>query len=286
MRPLSTRQRWLISTSRLILAAVSGRAVRLQHLPQMLVSEPTRESIMSVIYRVASNLPPRAKRVILGVHRRWWTAVRRVVTTTSPGRRWLFGRYVTTNYWGDDDSRSGRGSNLEATAVIRRELPRILERHDISSVLDVPCDDGFWAAHLEHRLERYVGADIVPALIDKLQASAAPGREYLCLDAVRDVLPRVDAILSRDFLGHLSQNHVAAVLANFRRSGASFLIATTHAGYTNSDIETGNWRPLNLAAAPYNLGPPLDLVNEGSTETGDASVDKALGVWRLDGASA
>ena len=241
---------------------------------------------MSVIYRVASNLPPGAKRVILDVHRRWWTVVRRVVTATSPGRRWLFGRYVTANYWGDDDSRSGRGSNLEQTAAIRRELPEILARHEISTVLDVPCGDGFWMAHLEFDLERYVGADIVPALIDQLQASASSGREYLCLDAVRDELPQADAILSRDFLGHLSQKHVAAVLANFRRSGARLLIATTYAGYTNRDIETGNWRPLNLESAPYNFGPPLDLVDEGSTETGDASVDKALGVWHLDRVSA
>lgn len=250
----------------------------------LMLCGPTKECILSVIYRIASNLPPRAKNIILYVHRRWWTAVRRVVTTTSPGRRWLFGRYAATNYWGDDDSRSGRGSNLGETAAIRRELPRILARHDISSVLDVPCGDGFWIAHLQYRLERYVGADIVPALIDQLQTSATPGREYLCLDAVRDELPQVDAILSRDFLGHLSQKHVTAVLANFRRSGAHYLIATTHAGYTNRDIETGDWRPLNLEAAPYNLGPPLDLVDEESAETGD--VDKSLGVWRLESASA
>ena len=46
----------------------------------------------------------------------------------------------------------------------------------------------------------------------------------------------------------------------------------------NAEIETGDWRPLNLGLPPFGLPAPVRLIDEGNR--GDQS-DKRLGVWRL-----
>src|SRR5918997_1490740 len=132
---------------------------------------------------------------------------------------------------------------------------------------------------------RYAGVDIVPALVEGLRARAAAGAiggEYRLADITRDPLPRADAILCRDGLVHLSFGNARRAVVNFRRSGATWLIATTFPGWaTNRDCEDGDWRPLNLERLPFAWGPPAALPNEGCTEGGGGWRDKSLGAWRL-----
>ncbi len=194
----------------------------------------------------------------------------------------LFTLYARSNYWHDDESRSGQGSNLAQTAVIRRELPLLFERLGIRTLLDIPCGDGRWMHHVDHRLDRYIGADIVPDLIEQLQVSARPGEEFMCLDAISDPLPQADAILSRDFFGHLSDEHLVAAVRNMKRSGAGLLIATTFPGRPHLDIPTGRWRPIDLERAPYSFGPPVDAILEQCTQGNGRWADKTLAVWRFE----
>src|SRR5437868_5967469 len=74
-----------------------------------------------------------------------------------------FRRIHDTNLWGAAASTSGLGSELDATAVLRAELPRLLARLGASSLLDASCGDAGWinAANLNLRI---VGVDIVPSL--------------------------------------------------------------------------------------------------------------------------
>jgi hypothetical protein len=96
-------------------------------------------------------------------------------------------------------------------------------------------------------------------------------------------LPRCDAILCRDCLVHLSFANIERAVANFRASGAKWLIATTFPEWqTNADCEDGDWRALNLERAPFSWGPPVELLNENCTEAGGGWRDKSLGVWRLE----
>lgn len=48
------------------------------------------------------------------------------------------------NGWGSLESRSGAGSTLASTANIRRELPGLVERLNIRTLLDAPCGDFNW----------------------------------------------------------------------------------------------------------------------------------------------
>ena len=51
----------------------------------------------------------------------------------------VFARIYDINYWGLSDSSSGPGSDLEQTAVIRAEIPKLIE--DLKSS---PC----WTFHV------------------------------------------------------------------------------------------------------------------------------------------
>jgi hypothetical protein len=195
-----------------------------------------------------------------------------------------FQRIHASNLWGAAESTSGPGSEMDATAALRAELPRLLARLGITSLLDAPCGDAGWIN--QSRLGvRYVGIDIVPDLVERLQAGAAAGEiggDYLLADVTRDPLPRCDAILCRDCLVHLSFANIERAAANFRRSGATWLIATTFPQWqTNRDCEDGDWRALNFERAPFSWGAPVELLNENCTEAGGGWRDKSLGVWRL-----
>jgi SAM-dependent methyltransferase len=195
-----------------------------------------------------------------------------------------FRRIHDTNLWGAPASASGLGSEIDATAVLRAELPRLFEKLGITSVLDAPCGDAGWINEANLGV-RIVGVDIVPSLVERLQARAAAGEikgEYHLADITRDALPRWDAILCRDALVHLSFANIERAVANFRASGAAWLIATTFPEWqVNADCEDGDWRALNFERAPFDWGPPIELVNENCLEAGGGWRDKSLGVWRI-----
>jgi len=195
-----------------------------------------------------------------------------------------FRRIHDTNMWGAAASASGLGSEIDATIVLRTELPRLFKKLGMTSLLDAPCGDAGWINKADLGV-RTVGVDIVPALIASLQARAAAGEikgEYHLADITLDPLPRCDAILCRDALVHLSFANIERAVANFKASGAVWLIATTFPDWqTNGDCEDGDWRALNFALKPFSWGPPVELINENCTEAGGGWRDKSLGVWRL-----
>jgi hypothetical protein len=195
-----------------------------------------------------------------------------------------FRRIHDTNLWGAAASPSGLGSELDATAVLRAELSGLFQRLGVTSLLDAPCGDAGWINQADLGV-RYVGTDIVPELIARLQARAASGEvtgEYHLADITADLLPRCDAILCRDCLVHLSFANIARAVANFQASGAMWLIATTFPEWQgNADCEDGDWRALNFERAPFKWGSPVELLNENCLEAGGGWRDKSLGVWRL-----
>jgi hypothetical protein len=137
--------------------------------------------------------------------------------------------------------------------------------------------------HVQLNGTEYVGGDVVPDLVARnRELYGGPRRRFLTLDLTADDLPHADVILCRDCLPHLSFADALTVLANLRRSNAQYLLTTTYTErQENYDCPTGCWRPLNLQLSPFNLPPPLKLINEGCTEGDGVLADKSLGLWRL-----
>lgn len=203
-------------------------------------------------------------------------------TTATRPMAEVFGAIYVDNYWGSEDSRSGTGSDLQQTAVIRETLPGLVRELGVQTMLDVPCGDFHWMRTLDLGLD-YIGADVVPALIAANTAQYANDRRrFQVIDIANDTLPRVDLVFCRDLLVHFSFADALRAIANLKRSGATYLLTTTFTNRTdNFDIETGQWRAINLQLAPYNFPPPLRMINENCTEFGTDWADKSLGLWRL-----
>ncbi|MGX1323749.1 hypothetical protein AB7M17_007202 [Bradyrhizobium sp. USDA 377] len=196
-----------------------------------------------------------------------------------------FERIERTNLWGAASSVSGLGSEDVATSAIREALPLLLQRHGVRSLLDAPCGDAGWIGRMKLDLD-YTGIDIVPSLIAANSERAARGEisgRFHVRDITRDVLPSADLILCRDCLVHLSFDNIARAIANFRASGARFLLLTTFPEWDdNRDCEDGDWRALNMEKAPFDWPPPRELINERCEEGDGGWRDKSLGLWQLD----
>lgn len=180
---------------------------------------------------------------------------------------WLNGR--------PSGSLSGLGSELASTNGIRTALPALLRELDTRNLLDLGCGDFLWMN--ETKLDcQYTGVDVVEGVIAaNNRAYASKTRIFRRLDATIDVLPRADTVLCRDVLFHLCFADVRKVLANVKRSGAAFLIATSDTSLRyNADIVSGDFRRLNLRRPPFCLPSPKMSIPDDRVSAG-----RLLSVW-------
>jgi hypothetical protein len=185
------------------------------------------------------------------------------------------------NLWGSSESRSGLGSELENTEVIRKELPFLLKKYDIKSMLDIPCGDMNWMRSVDFGETTYMGADIVPSLIEQ-NKQKYPNIDFKVLDLTSDDLPKVDLFFVRDCLGHLSNENVHKAIENMKRSGSKYFIATSFTKhYSNNDITDGGWKCINLTIEPFYLIPKY-LINEECKEGYPHFADKCMILFQLN----
>jgi hypothetical protein len=229
------------------------------------------------------SIPARAKLYLMLRFPRAYDALRTMMPWTRRRRTTLGGKTAAevfteayrSNMWQNPESRSGSGSTYDYTRQLRAELPGLLAALKIRTLLDAPCGDFNWMKHLD--LDRYLGADIVPELIAKLQAQYAnERRSFLVLNLMTDPLPPADALFCRDCLLHLSFVDIATVLRNFRQSRCKYFIISTYPGVRrNLDIVTGEAWPIDMCLAPFNFPPPIKLLND----TVEGSMPRQMGVW-------
>ena len=200
------------------------------------------------------------------------------------------GRYFQNIYkqrlFGKSTSVSGPGSSLDATKVIRESIFELFDQHGIRTIADIPCGDFLWFSAMEFKDLKYTGFDIVPELISELR-EVFPGQQFDIHDATSDLLESYDLILCRDLLVHLTNEQARRVIDNFKKSGSTYLLATTFVNLEgNVELRVPRigvgWRPLNLAIFPFNLGSPIMTINENSSEGRGRYQDKSLGLWKLN----
>ena len=199
----------------------------------------------------------------------------------------IFDKYAQNNIWGDADSLSGSGSNLLQTATIRQEIPNLIKKYQIKSMVDAPCGDYFWMKEiqpiLEKELDNYYGLDIVESLVAKNKESFGSSKTtFSHLDITSQTIPKVDLIFTRDCLVHLSFANIYKVMRNYKKSKSKYLLTTTFTNRShNRDIFDGDWRVLNLEIAPFFFPKPILLINENCTEGEGNYTDKCLGLWEI-----
>jgi SAM-dependent methyltransferase len=192
-----------------------------------------------------------------------------------------FTEIFRSNAWNGEGSISGTGSDPAQTRKIVAELPGLLRHLQVRSLLDIPCGDFFWMRQVNLAGIEYIGGDIVPDLIQSNQQYKSATVQFEVLDLLTSRLPKVDLVLCRDCLVHLSHEDAFRALHNVCSSGSELLLTTTFPEHgRNRDICTGEWRTLNLELEPFRFPPPLAMLLEDCTQS-DEYRDKSLGVWRI-----
>lgn len=197
--------------------------------------------------------------------------------------RYIFTAIFDSNAWNSDESVSGPGSELRQTSTLTQELPELLQKYQIKSILDIPCGDFNWMNTIDLSGIRYIGADIVKPLIKKNQHTyQQAGVAFQHLNLIEDALPECDLILCRDCLVHFSLQDTISALENICASNATWLL-TTHfpSKEENINIITGDWRPLNFLVEPFYFPSAELMIHENCTEAEGLFRDKTLALWRI-----
>ena len=237
-----------------------------------------------ILYPARRFIPPHVRHVI-----RSWLPAKKNVATPAPdslrslGLKEKFSEVYERNIFGGSESRSGEGSDLSQTAIVRREIPRLLQELGIKTFVDAPCGDWYWMKEVDLPVEHYIGLDIVEALVAKNQREFGSSKiAFQSMNLAEGNLPKADLIFSRDCLVHLSFADALKIIANFKRSGAKYLLTTTFTDRgRNEDLGDGFGRPLNKRLPPFSFPEPIRLINEGCTAGNNLFADKCLGLWLL-----
>jgi len=194
----------------------------------------------------------------------------------------IFADIYRKKIWHNYGSVSGDGSTSEMTHILVEKLPALLKKYDIKSILDIPCGEFSWMNKVDMDGITYIGADIVPELIEKNSAKFADRKncEFRTVDLCSDPLPKVDMIFCRDCLVHLSNKNIFRALKNIQNSNVKYFMITTFPDHNkNFNMLTGAWRPINFEKPPFNLPPPIEILNEGFSLRNGRFPDKSMGIW-------
>lgn len=182
---------------------------------------------------------------------------------TSPKHK--FDEIYKNNIWKDGESKSGIGSELKYTKQLREELPKLIAKYKISSIVDAPCGDFHWMQHVLQEVDvQYTGMDIVGAMIaDNNARYKTAGIQFEMADICSDKLPNSDLLIVRDCLFHLSFHDINAFLKNIKKTDYKYLLTTTHLvedqPIENLDIVTSGFRSIDLYTAPFNFDKSAQL---------------------------
>eukprot|EP00727_Mastigamoeba_balamuthi_P011684 m51a1_g7138 hypothetical protein (651) ;mRNA; r:281040-285946 len=172
--------------------------------------------------------------------------------------------------WGVLD-RSGNCSTQKATSGVRHWLHGVIQRYNVTSVLDVACGSFGWMQLIPWGAlkVKYVGVDIVRKEIEQLQREHAgdPWVSFYHADAVvgYELAHRVPGVISRSFdlvfmrqaIQHLCLRDASRVLGNILRLRSKLVVVTSYCNTTyNLGIDNGEWFPYNLEIEPFNMPRP------------------------------
>ena len=203
----------------------------------------------------------------------------------------IFEKAAENNLWGDPDSRSGTGSNLFQTRIVREELPRIIEKYGVKTMLDAPCGDFFWMKEIVGKITDagciYHGADIVENLIKENAVKYGNEKiKFLHLNLIEQQIPKVDLVFTRDCFIHLSFENICRILKNYKESGSKYMLVSTYSNANRVNNYVKDFylrgRVLNMRKYPFYFPEPFIIINEGCTEGEGAYADKSLALWKLE----
>ena len=170
------------------------------------------------------------------------------------------------NLWGYNQSDFYSGDGSHNPMIVKPYLD-VVKDFLISfetpiSICDFGCGDFNIGKELVNFTKQYIAIDIVPKLIKRnIDTFKFESLEFQCLDIAVDDLPKVDCVIIRQVLQHLSNAEVQRVVEKL--SAYKYVILTEHLPDSefeaNKDIISGQGirikkqSGINLLASPFNF---------------------------------
>jgi hypothetical protein len=178
----------------------------------------------------------------------------------------IFSEIYARNMWGGTSGgfNSGPGSgDKELFAAI---VNRFVDEYGIRSIVDLGCGDFRIGQQIARPGIKYVGVDVVPALVERNQTLF--GSEHISFercDLITDDLPAGDLCVIRQVLQHLSNDQIRTILRKlvaFRYA----LLAEHHPAPTklrkaNLDKPAGADTRITFGSGVFPDRPPFSLSN-------------------------
>jgi hypothetical protein len=178
------------------------------------------------------------------------------------------------NLWGSEESRSGPGSARHSPSVLcaADAIRKAVDEEGIRTMSDIPCGDFNWMPDLLSTLSglKYTGFDIVFSALHN-NKTRYPQYEFRLLDVVTTIPPGSVMIFCKDLLNHLKDQDVNLAIANMKKSGSKFLLASNNGGFVNTplpEVASGS-RYLDITAPPFGYKLPM------------WTLEGYLSLWRL-----
>ena len=188
------------------------------------------------------------------------------------------------NFWESNESRSGIGSEIKNTKEVLRAIKLIIKQYKIRSIIDIPCGDFNWMSSLDMENIDYKGFDIVQSIIKENNKKYIKHNvNFYYSDIINSELPKGNLMFVRDCLVHFSFEDIKKSIFRIKQSKSTYLLSTSFANLKkNTDIYTGDWRPINLEKEPFNFPKPIITINEECDEMDGIYSDKCICLWEIE----
>jgi energy-converting hydrogenase A subunit M len=183
------------------------------------------------------------------------------------------------------DSYCGRGSCTDTTEDIVENLPIIIEKFKIKSIIDSPCGDWNWMKRINIEDIDYIGLDIIDDVLEMNRSKYGNDKvKFKSVDLLNDNFDyKSDLIICRDFLFHIDTENVINLLNKFKASGSKYLLSTSFE-YINENIDINQsdngygFRKINLLKEPFNLKNPIF----GFIEKHPENMGRGMYLWEIN----
>jgi len=203
------------------------------------------------------------------------------------GMQDTFREIYNKRLWQGNETRSGRGSTLKATAAFRDWLFEFVGEQEITSIVDAACGDFNYMRTVLQRIPivRYTGLDIVPEAVE--ECNARYGNDcwrFEVADITGGALPGGDLMIMKDVIQHLSVWDAFLAIDGAIRSTSTWLVVN-HCPIVphNRDTYEHAGGFYNLMNPPFCLPAPRTEIRkfpEPAKQT--PKMQTVLGLWELD----
>lgn len=163
----------------------------------------------------------------------------------------IFNAIYTNNVWGKG---SGEGSAEELTREYRKFLHNFLRANHIRSVVDLGCGDWQFSRHMDWSGIEYCGIDVSSVVLQATRTFSAPNIRFQEMNGIEGDLPSADLLICKDVVQHWSNADVQKLFPKLNGFRLALITNAFHPAITeNQDIATGDFRPLNLLARPFDI---------------------------------